>query len=73
MSSQDQSGFAPGAIVEFTQPDDPGHPKGERGKIVFKDYNGDFHILWEKAGAEVWSVKQTESELRLVSPPQGAD
>lgn len=55
--------------MEFTQAEDPRHPRGERGRIVFKDYNGDFHILWEQAGAEVWSVAQVESELRLVSPP----
>jgi hypothetical protein len=73
MTSHDQSGFAPGAVVEFTQPGDPGHPQGERGRIEFKDYNGDFHILWEQAGAEVWSVEQTVAELRLVSSPTPAE
>ncbi len=73
MTLREPSHFRPGSVVEFTQPDDPGHPQGERGEIVFKDYNGDFHILWEQAGAEVWSVEQTERELRLVSPPSTTD
>jgi hypothetical protein len=70
MIDPDASGFVPGATVEFTKPDDPGHHQGERGQIAFEDPNGDFHILWERAGAEVWSMAEMVSELRLVPPPK---
>lgn len=69
MTTPENSGFVPGAIVEFTQPDDPEHPQGERGQILFEDFNGDLHTMWEHAGATVWSVADAVRELRLVSPP----
>ena len=53
MTLSNTSGFVPGAIVEFTLPDDPGHPQGEKGRIMFKDPNGDLHILWETAAPKL--------------------
>jgi hypothetical protein len=64
----DLSGFGPGAIVEFPHAGDPSHDQGERGRILLKDHNGDFHIQWNEAGVEVWRVAEAEKELRLVSP-----
>ena len=69
MIASEASEFVPGATVEFTLSDDPGHPEGERGKILFEDPYGDLHILWEEAGATVWSVAEAVRDLRVVSPP----
>ena len=68
MTLSNTSGFVPGAIVEFTLPDDPGHPQGERGQIMFEDPNGDLHILWETAGATVWTVPDAARDLRVIGP-----